>query len=307
MQRSVVPRALTPVHLLARCRPRVLPVILLAAAIITVACTSSAPTNPTGRQTGAADPGVVHVHGLGVNPKDGALYAATHTGLFRIPDQGRAERIGDRYQDTMGFTVVGPDHFLGSGHPDMRDYQAKRLPSLLGLIESTDAGTTWQPISLLGDADFHALKAAHGRVYGFNSSGNTFMVSGDGKAWETRAKVLMRDFAVSPADAELIVAAMAQDVQRSRDGGRTWERLHAPPLVVLAWRDADALWGLTATGALFQSTDAGATWQQHGAVAGQPDAFLAADEVLYVSVYQDGIYMSEDGGKSWRLRYRESA
>ena len=42
------------------------------------------------RNLNAPDPGVVHVHGLGVNPKDGALFAATHTGLFRIVE-GQAE------------------------------------------------------------------------------------------------------------------------------------------------------------------------------------------------------------------------
>jgi hypothetical protein len=29
----------------------------------------------------AADPGPVHVHGLGINPADEALFIATHTGL----------------------------------------------------------------------------------------------------------------------------------------------------------------------------------------------------------------------------------
>jgi hypothetical protein len=66
------------------------------------------------------DPGVVHVHGLGINPRDGALFAATHTGLFVIGD-GTAARVTERFQDTMGFTVVGPEYFLGSGHPDFRD------------------------------------------------------------------------------------------------------------------------------------------------------------------------------------------
>jgi hypothetical protein len=65
------------------------------------------------------DPGVVHIHGLGINPRDGAPYAATHTGLFVIRE-GAASRVADRYQDTMGFTVVGPDHFLGSGHGEQR-------------------------------------------------------------------------------------------------------------------------------------------------------------------------------------------
>ena len=48
------------------------------------------------------DPGLVHVHGLGINPTDGALYAATHTGLFIVRD-GHASRVADRHQDTMGF------------------------------------------------------------------------------------------------------------------------------------------------------------------------------------------------------------
>lgn len=83
----------------------------------------------------ADDPGVVHVHGLGVNPADGALYAATHTGLFRLDDDGRVERIADRHQDTMGFTIAGPDRFLASGHPDMRDENLRvdGKPPLLGL------------------------------------------------------------------------------------------------------------------------------------------------------------------------------
>ncbi len=80
----------------------------------------------------------------------------------------------------MGFTVVGPDHFLGSGHPDGRD----DLPPFLGLIESTDAARTWEPVSLLGEADFHVLEASGRRVYGFGSDFETreqrFLVSGDG-------------------------------------------------------------------------------------------------------------------------------
>jgi hypothetical protein len=36
-------------------------------------------------------------------------------------ERGQARRVADRYQDTMGFTVTGPDRFLGSGYPDGRD------------------------------------------------------------------------------------------------------------------------------------------------------------------------------------------
>lgn len=99
------------------------------------------------------DPGPIHVHGLGIDPADGSLFIASHTGRFRVgKDSRKAVRVEDRYQDTMGFSIVGPNRFLGSGHPDAREQE---LPPLLGLIESTDAGRTWQPISLLGEADFH--------------------------------------------------------------------------------------------------------------------------------------------------------
>ena len=50
-------------------------------------------------------------HELG-EPADGSLIVATRYGSFRLPaGDGDAERIGDSYQDTMGFTVAGPDHF----------------------------------------------------------------------------------------------------------------------------------------------------------------------------------------------------
>ena len=35
-------------------------------------------------------------------------------------------------------------------------------------------------------ADFHSLVAAHGDVYGCDSASGRFMVSSDGKEWETR-------------------------------------------------------------------------------------------------------------------------
>ncbi|NAE18338.1 exo-alpha-sialidase, partial [Enterococcus hirae] len=116
-----------------------------------------------------------HIHGLGVDPADGVLYAATHNGLFRVSSQGKATRVTSQRQDTMGFTVVGPNTFLGSGHPDRADNPD--LPSQLGLIRSTNAARTWKAVSLVGEADFHALHVAHGVLYGWDSSTGELMAS----------------------------------------------------------------------------------------------------------------------------------
>jgi hypothetical protein len=174
------------------------------------------------------DPGPVHVHGLGVNPRDDALFVATHTGLFRsAPHERSATRVADRRQDTMGFTVVGPDHFLGSGHPDFR----AKLPPFLGLIESRDAGRSWRPISLLGKADFHILEATGERVYGFGSDWQTreqrLLVSRDGGGrWEQRpTPEPLLSLAVSPDDPEHVVASGERRLYGSTDGGGTWGSL----------------------------------------------------------------------------------
>lgn len=249
---------------------------------------------------------IAHVHGLGINPADGMLFAATHHGLFRVPADGEAERVGTAVQDTMGFTVAGEDHFLASGHPDLADDRLNQpgKPPLLGLVESTDAGRTWEPVSLLGEADFHALKAAHGLVYGYDATSGRLLVSSDGKEWETRVELAMGDFAVDPADADRLVAMTAQGLAESTDGGRTWQTTSGPQLAFLSWHERQGLWGITPTGETFRRGDQG--WEPGGALPGPPQALLATGDELYAAVAEGeatGIYVSPDDGRTWEARY----
>jgi hypothetical protein len=248
------------------------------------------------------EPGIGHTHGLGVDPADGSLYAATHFGLLRLED-GRMHRVANRYQDTMGFEVLGPGRFLGSGHPDFREDN----PPLLGLIESKDAGQSWTSLSLRGEADFHAIEAAHDRIYAYDSTSETFMVSDDGRDWDRRSQLVVLDFAVSPDDPQVVVAATDLGLRRSTDGGRTWKSVAgAPDLTLVAW-DGDLV-GITADGAVNASGDAGRTWSPRGEIGGEPQAMaLAAVDgpQLFVAVAERGILESRDGGRTFRVAYRD--
>ena len=264
---------------------------------------SGSPLEPAG--TGDHDPGVVHVHGLGVDPGDGTLYAATHTGLFRLPEQGRAIRVANRYQDTMGFTVIGPRTFLGSGHPDLRERDS---PSRLGLIRSADAGESWRSVSLSGSADFHALHAAHDKVYGYDVSSGRFMVSADeGRGWDTRSTLQMFDFATSPDDAEVVIATTPQGVVRSRDGGRTWVHTGSTAPVLLSWQTSAELWGVGRDGRVQVSPDGGGTWQARGLLGGAPEAISATSRGLVAAASGRGVLASTDGGTSWTVRYQQTS
>jgi hypothetical protein len=256
-----------------------------------------------------ADPGPVHVHGLGVNPGDGALFIATHTGLYRVDEGARkARRVGARFQDTMGFTIVGRDRFLGSGHPDLAEAQEHGLPPLLGLIESRDAGRSWQPVSLKGEADFHVLRLAGARVYGYDASNDRLLVSADrGRTWNELAKPgPIVDLAVDPTRSGHIVVAAAGGLEdglfESRDGGRSWTRIREG-VGLLAWPAAARLFLVALGGQVFASADGGRTLEHRGEIGGDPAAFLApSPDELYVALHDGTIKRSRDDGATWIVR-----
>jgi hypothetical protein len=266
--------------------------------LATAACAPAA--TPSGGPDGAGDPGLAHVHGLGVDPADGTLYAASHYGVFRLPTDGEPVRIGERRQDTMGFTIVGARHFLGSGHPDPTE---SNRPPHLGLIESTDAGRTWQTLSLDGEVDFHALEVRHELIYGHDSQTQQLMVSRDGKRWDRRAQLSAADIAVDPRDPDRLLATTEQGLARSTDGGRTFAVVPGAPLALLIdWPDASNLIAIDPNGVVHHSADSGATWTERGRVSGTPTALATrGTSDLYVATGK-GIEASRDGGRSFTLR-----
>ena len=249
-----------------------------------------------------APDGPVHVHGLGLDPGDGALYIATHTGLFRAPKgEGKATRVGESKQDVMGFSIPAKGRFLGSGHPDPSDTDR---PPNLGLIESSDGGKTWSQVSLEGQADFHVLRSSGERVYGFNGLDSTLMVSSDGgREWKpyTPPGPLI-DLAIDPRDDDHLVAASEQGISTSTNGGRSWRSVEGAP-GLLAWPSAGTLYRIDGQGSVSRSDDGGRRWREGlGNIGGQPAAFMGAGKELYAALPDGTVKLSRDGGRSWSVR-----
>ncbi|MGC9538590.1 F510_1955 family glycosylhydrolase [Streptomyces sp. UG1] len=273
-----------------------------AAALLTAAlaaCTSDSDTPAAEDPASPSAVAVSHIHGLGIDPADGRLYVATHEGVIAVKDDGSAARVGDT-ADYMGFTVAGPATFLGSGHPaEHSEGHANR-----GLIKSTDAGRTWQTVSLGGEVDFHALDYAHDTVYGYDSTHGMLRVSkDDGKTWDERAELAALDIAVSPEDPDVVLATTENGVARSTDGGKTFAAGTAPVLAYLSWATPDALYGVDPAGGLHRSTDSGTTWKKAGTVpGGRPQALTALDTDRILAATQEGVYESRNGGASFTER-----
>lgn len=273
---------------------RALALLLLSALVAVSACGGG--DDPAG--AASDDPGPEHVHALGVDPADGSLYVATHTGLFRMPAGAEsATRVGGNRQDTMGFVVTGPGRFLGSGHPDPRD----DLPPLLGLIRSSDAGRSWQSVSLLGEADFHSLRADGSQVVGYDAGRGRVMVSADaGRTWRSSMPPGdLADLVVDPADPTRFVAASVDGLITSPDSGRSWSPLEGAP-IALAWPAPRALYAFAADGTVRVSPDGGGTWARRARLPGEPAAVTAVGADRLVVVLHDGTFAgSADGGRSW--------
>ena len=277
---------------------------LLAATSLLTACGDDDST-PAGAGGDAAaheqGPALEHIHGLGVNPSDGRLFIATHNGLFAAaPDQPRPVQVGDTEQDIMGFSVVGPDHFIGSGHPG----PGQDLPGNLGLIASRDAGKTWKNVSLLGDADFHVLEHSGNRIYGFDGTHGRLMVSRDGgRKWDERKPPAgVFGLAVDPTNASRVVASTEDGIFISPSEGRRWQPLRDDTAGLLAWPARDRLYLLDAQGQVLLSSDAGANWQTQGSIGGQPAAFIAHQNELYAALADGTVKRSTDRGANWTVR-----
>lgn len=167
-----------------------------------------------------------HIHGIG--PGNGSpdnLTLATHDGLWTVDLASRtATRLGRSQDDFMGYSPVPRS-------PGMAFASGHpKTGGNIGIIRTEDAGQTWTHVSdgLDGPVDFHNME-------------------------------------VSRAD-PAVIYGIGHDrrVQRSADGGVTWEATGQSPekLIDIATspQEPAALFAATEAG-LFRSADAGAIWK----------------------------------------------
>jgi hypothetical protein len=283
----------------------------------TAAPAASTPTpNPTTAPEEPADPGSVanaFIGSLAVDPGDGTLMIGTGLGLFRL-EQGakKPERITGELTTPDGAGPISSNlvvryakagALLASGHPE----GGGSLPENLGLIRSADAGDRWEPVSQLGESDFHILQAAGDRVVAVRAEETDVLVSADGGgSFETRTPPdLALDVAFDPEDPARMVVATAQGTFSSGDGGSSWRPRDPIPSEQLAWAAPDALYRADPGGAVLVSADGGATWKARGNVGLTVNELAAdADGALYASVPGGEVKRSTDGGATWKRLLR---
>ncbi|MEO6605133.1 MAG: hypothetical protein ABIN55_05930 [Aeromicrobium sp.] len=259
--------------------------------VATAACGQTSPKSPDSDSVR-----LEHVHGLGINPADGSLYAGTHTGVYRITSD--AAPVGPR-QDTMGFTVLGANEFLASGHP-----ADASQPNPLGLIESKDAGRSWKSVDFGGESDFHAIDNSGGTTYAYSSTSEELFRSSGTSGFSVIGRYPVYDIAADPREADRLLLTSDTGELKMLSGGKEPIPVpDAPVMGVIDFDDDGAAVGFGPDAEVYVSLDGGTRWKQVSTLSRPVEAALASTEGWFAAT-ADGIVKSTDGGKTWVTYYR---
>lgn len=272
----------------------------LAVTVLSItACGQQAAEETAGIETSAENP-FGHVHGLSFVESSQQLLLASHEGLFDVTDES-IEKLSPTL-DLMGFAEASDDLYYASGHPG----PGSELPNPLGLVKSTDGGQTWEELSRQGESDFHAMTVSSEGIIGFDG---TLRLTGDGEEW-TEVEASFQPANLSAyVDSPTVLATTEGGIQRSTDGGLTWElSTDSPVLLLTTFADETTVAGVSPDGVIYISQDAGQTWEEAGGTTAAPSAMAASKEGesdlrIWVSTEQ-GIEYSEDGGASFTTTLR---
>jgi photosystem II stability/assembly factor-like uncharacterized protein len=135
----------------------------------------------------------------------------------------------------------------------------------------------------------------------------TAVVSGAATGNPFEARPVLYDIAATPADSQVLFAAMADGLRRSQDGGKTWTEVadfKGKEVTAMVYDREDSEKGLylgTDRSGLFKSTDGGKTWKNMGLVGRPVNALAASNKNVYVGVAgpRATVYHSSDGGQTF--------
>ncbi|WP_431230730.1 F510_1955 family glycosylhydrolase [Paenarthrobacter nicotinovorans] len=283
-------------------QPRLLRAAALAAALALVpalaACSQTTQAGSAASPNHTTDKALPssHVHGLTVSGETSQVLLATHDGLFDMT-KNPSTKIGDT-NDLMGFTAGADGVFYASGHPG----PGSSLPNPLGLLKSTDGGKTWEQLSRQGQSDFHAMAATKSGIIAFDGQ---LRSTTDGKSWDTVTAGFAPAVLAGHPDSDTVLATTEQGIQRSVDGGRTWDLVASAPVIQFAaFADPLEAVGAAPDGTTYYSADAGLSWTKKGRINTQVQAIAAVNGAdgspWFWAATTEGVVVSTDAGAAFR-------
>lgn len=191
-----------------------------------------------------------------------------------------------------------------------------------GVYQSKDRGDTWEQKVFVSQVKKKITTIAHVNVSRMvahpTDSRIIYVMTRDSGLWKTtesgdRWQVIyrgggMQGLSIHPTETEMLYLAAGNTVQKSVDGGHTWEEVYLESRpgvgissVVIDAADSRHILCATSAGDVLESRDSGSSWQ----VIYRFDAPIVAliqsgaSKVFFASTPSQGVWRSLDEGKSW--------
>jgi hypothetical protein len=258
-----------------------------------------------------------HGHGLSFSSDGKALLAPSHGGLAFYEDGAWWEALGP-VQGFSGFSVA-ERAIYSSGH----SRPGIAAAGSAGLIRSTDGGRTWQTLALAGEADFRLLAAGYrsNAIYVVSARQNSAMPApglhvthDEGKNWRRAAARKLageiHGLAAHPRQAGTLAVATGRGLYLSHDAGESFQLLDGRELATAVAFDFDGKRLRYARGLSNEVVESALDGRQRRAMrlprlTHDYVTCLAQnprDEgVLAFATRRRDVYLTSDGGLSWRL------
>lgn len=278
-------------HRSTRLRRIALPAALSAAVVL--AATACAPVGAPADSLLTDN----HIHELVPSADDQSLLVGSHNGLFSVDLESGdiAGPVGEHVIDLMGLTRTGDD-LIASGHPGTSGTQQLRGPNL-GLIQSSDAGETWEAVSLEGVADFHSLAYDPVAEAVIGAHAGKIVISDDmGVSWRDGAAADPYDLLATSAG---LLMASVDGLMVSTDTGESFQPLEGAPSLVLLASAEDTVIGVDLDGTLWRSEPEG-EWVPVGTTPAQIHALTILPNSEVIVATESGLHRTSDLGQTWR-------
>jgi photosystem II stability/assembly factor-like uncharacterized protein len=242
----------------------------------------------TWTKAGANFPGNPRINSFGAITD--RIFAGTDAGIYSSGDEGQTWQKTSVTARTISFAASRNTIYAGT--------------QSAGLLTSKDQGLHWTPVTGLPSRNIRSLLAAHGRLYAGTDADGVMVSHDQGMTWMAHNTGLpphSQIFAMAIVDDTVFAGLYAKGLYAWSRNEQRWTKAgNVRPLVLVATGATLAV-GHNPGGIYWSEKPTSTEWAQAAGdfESAAPVWEMASGGKLVVAGIADGIFRSEDSGRTW--------